>query len=147
MTSILVIGAAAPAAAVDLTGTWEGTLSCETLVNDNAPIRDVTRDNVLKIRMVSAWEFVATLNDSMALYGGALDDGRSLTRGEVVAQRCFPTAQFNTVLTANASVNAERSTGSLSGQLRIFILDPSPAFIHTCRASFNPALPVPLPSC
>jgi hypothetical protein len=139
---VVVLGTlAGPAAALNVTGTWIGTLNCDVLVNDNPRQRSVARDQSLKIVMTGGHQLVAELNGG-PMAGLAIDDGRNQTRGEVAAQFCTGSLTFNGILALNASVNDTTGTGTLSGEF-IQLSTSSTPFVFVCRASFRRTDPTP----
>lgn len=140
---ILALGAlAGSAAALDLTGTWTGTLNCDTLVENNPRDRVLLRDQQLEI-VTFGTSFAAELNSDGAVMGGvAADNGAIPTRGEAVAQHCLGSPTFNVILQLDAKVNDSTSAGTLTGELIRFVRI-APAFVTTCRANFRRTDPAP----
>ena len=136
----LLFSAVSSADAVDITGTWTGTMSCDLVVPENPHIRTVVRDQVIDIKMLNNWQFLLEFQDgataSRAMFGSAVDDGRIQTRGKVAAQACTASLAFTHFLTADAVVNDATGGGSLTGQF-ITLLTSSPGFVQTCRVAFR----------
>ena len=139
-TLALAAGALTRAEALNLTGTWRGTLSCDLVVDTGGPgglrEREVRRDQTLEILMLDDLQFIAQIQGGGTLFGAAMDNGTTTTRGKAAAQRCSPTAILNSVLSVDATVNDATGTGSMTGQLLDLLID-DPGVIQTCRASFR----------
>jgi hypothetical protein len=137
----IVLSAAVPAAhAVNLTGTWTGTVSCDLVVPENLHHRTVVRDQVIDIKMVNNFAFVLEFQDGATPFspmaGAAVDDGRAQDRGKVAAQLCTGNLAINYFFSGNALVNDATGTGSLTGQFTRLLIN-SPGFVETCRATFR----------
>lgn len=140
LLAAVLLSLAVPAHAVDITGTWTGTMSCDLVVPENPHIRTVVRDQVIDIQMLNNWQFLLEFQDgasaSGAMFGSAVDDGVTQTRGKVAAQACTGSLAITRFLTADAVVNNTTGGGSLTGQI-INLLTNSPGFVETCRVSFR----------
>ena len=126
--------------AVDITGTWVGTMICDLVVPENPHFRQVLRDQVVEIEMLNNWQFLLEFQDganaSDPMFGSAVDDGRIQTRGKVAAQACLGNLAITRFLTADAIVNDTTGGGTLSGQMTR-LLTNAPGFVETCRVAFR----------
>ena len=144
----LLFSAVPSADAVDITGTWTGTMACDLVVPENPHFRTVVRDQVIDIKMVNSWQFLLEFQDgsspSNPMFGSAVDDGKAQNRGKVAAQSCTSNLAIGRFLTADAVVNDVTGGGTLTGQL-IHLLTSAPGFVETCRVAFrrtSAAIPV-----
>jgi hypothetical protein len=140
LAATLLLGTVPSAHAVNLTGTWAGTMICDLVVAENPHFRSVERDQVVEILMLDNFKFVLEFQDgptaSTPMIGSAVDDGIVETRGKVAAQWCTGNLAVNRFLTADAVVNATTGGGTLTGQL-VDLLTSSPGYVQTCRVSFR----------
>ena len=136
----LLFSAVPSAHAVDLTGTWTGTMTCDLVVPENPHFRSVVRDQVIDIKMVNNWQFLLEFQDVFVsthpMFGSAVDDGKAQNRGKVAAQACTTSLAITRFLTADAVVNDTTGGGTLTGQI-INLLTSSPGFVETCRVAFR----------
>jgi len=90
--------------------------------------------------MVNRWQFLLEFQDgaiaNRPMFGSAVDDGRTQTRGKVAAQACIPSLAITRFLAADAVVSDATGGGSLTGQL-IERLTSSPGFVETCRLALR----------
>jgi hypothetical protein len=140
LSVVLLSSAVSSAHALDLTGSWVGTMTCDVVVAENPHIRRVVRNQVVEIVMVNNWQFLLEFQDggtaSFPLFGSAVDDGVRESRGKVAAQFCQGSLAITSFLTADAVVNDATGTGSLKGQL-INLLTNAPGLVETCRVDFR----------
>ena len=151
----IVLPVAVPAAhAINLTGTWNGTLTCDLVVPENPHERSVIRDQAIEIKMVNNFAFVLEFQDVgqafSAMAGVAADDGHVQTRGKVAAQLCNGSLAFNRFFNGDAVVNDTTGAGTLTGTFTR-LLTSSPGFVETCRVSLRrtstatPTIDLPCP--
>lgn len=133
-----VLTLAVPSAdAVNVTGTWVGTMVCDLVVPENPHIRTTGRDLVADILMLDNYRFLLEFqNGGTQMFGSAVDDGRVQTRGKVAAQYCSGNLAITRFLTADAVVNDVTGGGALNGTL-IDLLTADPGYVQTCRIAFR----------
>jgi len=136
-----VLSWAVPSAdAVNITGTWVGTMVCDLVVPEFPHFRETSRDQVVDIKMLNNWQFLlefqSSAANSSAMFGSAVDDGVAQTRGKVAAQYCAGNLSITRFLTADAVVNDVTGGGTLSGTL-IDLLTSDPGYVQTCRIAFR----------
>jgi hypothetical protein len=134
--------------AVNITGTWVGTMVCDLVAPENPHFRQVTRDVVIEIVMDNNYRFALESQDvsgpSRPMLGPAVDDGRLQNQGKVAAQSCTPNLAVSYFLTADAVVNDLTGGSTFNGTL-IDVLTNSPGYVQTCRIAFR-GRPRPVPS-
>jgi len=136
---------AGPAAALDLTGTWEGKFTCSQF--DGAPARFSEPDETLRITQAGNdvnvdWVGIATWT------GVVIADVKTPdAKGEVALLDCASTADlfgnYSEIVRLAAKVNREKGKGSLKG---LTIYSPPGLVAGSCKASFklvDPAAPDP----
>lgn len=149
--SLVIMFISAPAGALDLTGTWVGKFNCSNF--DGFKFKTVDRQQVLKIsqfgqKVFVAWDLVANFT------GFVVDDLRKPnSRGQVALADCLTTsdltANFAEMAKLNASVNRNRSKGTLTGT-SIYSLPEPPETVGLCKWHFtltNTADPGVGPAC
>ena len=144
--AVAALSVAVPAAdAVNITGTWVGTMNCDLVVPENPHFRTVERNQVVEILMLDNFRFLLEFQaGGTPMFGSAVDDGVVETRGKVAAQLCTGFFAVNRFLTADAVVNDATGAGTLTGQF-VDLLTADPGYVQTCRVSFrrtSPAAPV-----
>lgn len=133
---LTVLLLAAPAAALDLTGTWVGKFSCS--VFDGEPDRFPEPAETLRISQQGS-ELRVEWVDAARLSGVALADaGRPDTKGEVALADCTTGpdlfTQYAELVRLSARVNREKGSGSLRG---FSIYAPSGVVAGSCSWSFR----------
>ena len=141
LLAVVLLTAVVPSAsAVDIAGTWIGTMTCDLVVPENPHFRQVVRDQVIHVVMLNNYrfllEFVLNGIGDHPMFGAAVDDGRIQTRGKVAAQACGGNLSFTHFLDADAVVNDATGAGTLTGQVTN-LLTESPGFVETCRVNFR----------
>lgn len=114
------LAAAAPAAAIDLSGTWEGSVTCKRFSIAGETSTEKTKPSTLRILQAGA-AFDAEI-DAMAYYGAAIDaasDGAR--RGEAVLVSCPSDAipldgGVHELVRIKAKVDDAKGTGTLTGE-------------------------------
>jgi len=129
---------AAPAGAIDLTGTWEGTFSCKSFDGTAAPQNFKNKDSVMLIAQTDA-TFIAQLDEVDHYNGAVIDDASDTTaRGEAVMNHCGTDAlplldSPGEIVRLKAKVDPEKGTGTLSGD-SIFEM---PGLVMSCKFKFK----------
>ena len=145
------IVAAAPAGAIDLTGTWTGSVTCKLFGLDGESSTEKFKDSALVIAQTGE-TFDAEL-DLLALRGATIDaaaDGAR--RGQAVLLACDADAVpldggVNEFVQLKAKVDAEKGTGTLTG---VSLFEHGQNGFMTCklkykRTSTTPGVLTPCP--
>jgi hypothetical protein len=130
--------AAAPAGAIDLTGTWEGSFTCKRFGIDGESSTEKTKDGVLMI-LQAGGTFDARI-EGIEYRGAtidAADDGAR--RGEAVLVACDADAipldgGVNEIVRLKAKVDAEKGTGTLTG---VSVHEHGMSGFITCKLKFK----------
>ena len=139
--AVTLLSLAVPSAdAVNITGTWVGTLICDLVVPENPHFRQVLRDQVVEIEMLNNWQFLLEFQDganaSDPMFGSAVDDGRIQTRGKVAAQACPGQPGHNPV--PHRGRHRQRHHRRRYPQRQMTrLLTNAPGFVETCRVAFR----------
>jgi hypothetical protein len=140
LAATMLAWAVPSADAVNIGGTWVGTMICDLVVPENPHFRDTARDVVVEIVMDNdyrfALEFESSSGPTRPMLGSAVDDGVLQTRGKVAAQSCTPSLAVSYFLTADVVVNDVSGGGTLTGTL-VDLLTNSPGYVRTCRIAFR----------
>jgi hypothetical protein len=110
---------ASPAGAVDVTGTWEGSVTCS--VFDGAYAKTKTSPSTLLI-VQEGNLFIARLDDALTYNGGVIDSGdKPLLQGEGAMNLCSTDVVplgggDDEIVRMKLKVNPEKGTGTLSGE-------------------------------
>jgi hypothetical protein len=115
----LVALAVSPAHAVDLTGVWEGTVTCQ--VFNGAYSKTKNADSTLLIAQEGT-TFSARLDDELSFNGAVIDSTAKPTeQGEAAMNTCSTDATplgdgDDEIARLKVKVNPEKGTGSLTGE-------------------------------
>ena len=128
----LAVVAVAPAHAVDLTGVWEGTVTCQ--VFNGTYGKSKSADSVLLIAQAGG-TFSANLDSELTFNGAVIDSTAKPTeQGEAVMNACSTDATplgggDDEIARLKVKVNVDKGTGTLSGE-SIFAIAGS---VFTCK--------------
>jgi sucrose-6-phosphate hydrolase SacC (GH32 family) len=129
---------ASSAGAVDLTGTWEGSYTCQGF--DGASFKAGNKTSTLLI-FQNGTTFVANLDQGKDVYTGAVinDSSKPEALGEMVMNQCgtdpVPLAGAEgEIVRMKVKVDAAKGTGSLKG---ISILETPLPDVVTCKFKFK----------
>ena len=115
----LTMVAVSPAYAVDLTGVWEGTVTCQ--VFNGAYSKTKNTASTLLISQEGA-TFAARLDDELSFNGAVLDStAKPAEQGEAAMNACSTDATplgdgDDEIARLKVKVNPEKGTGSLTGE-------------------------------
>jgi hypothetical protein len=150
--ALATLVAAAPAGAVNLTGTWGGSLTCKRFGIDGESVTEKTKDLVLRIVQVGA-TFDAQI-ESQATYRGAAIDAAAdgARRGEAVLVTCDSDAipldgGVHEIIRLKAKVDAAKGTGTLTGES---LHEHGQNGLMSCKLKFkltSPAVASKFPTC
>jgi hypothetical protein len=132
------LAAAAPARAIDLTGTWAGSVTCKRFGIDGESSTEKTKDSELVIAQAGE-TFDAEL-DLLTFRGATIDaaaDGAR--RGQAVLVSCDADAVpldggVNEIVQLKAKVDAEKGTGTLAG---VSVFEHGMDGFRTCRFKYK----------
>jgi hypothetical protein len=117
----LALVAVAPSArAVDLTGTWEGTVTCTAFNGEYSKTK--VADSVLLILQSASGEFTALLDGMLGFNGRVVDStAKPEVQGEAVMTVCSTDAVpigggDDEIARLKVKVNPVKGTGTLSGE-------------------------------
>lgn len=115
----LVALAVSPAHAVDLTGVWEGTITCQAFNGEYSKTKDA--DSTLHI-FQEGGTFIAQLDGEVSFNGAVIDSTAKPTeQGEAAMNACSTDATplgdgSDLIARLKAKVNPEKGTGTLTGE-------------------------------
>jgi hypothetical protein len=115
----LTVTAVSPAHAVDLTGTWQGAVTCQAF--NGAYSKTKNADSTLLI-VQAGGTFSARLDDELSFNGAVIDSTAKPTeQGEAAMNACSTDASpladgDDEIARLKAKVNPEKGTGTLSGE-------------------------------
>jgi hypothetical protein len=132
--------AASPAAAIDLSGTWEGSFTCKRFgVVEQETVTEKTKDSVLRI--LQAGEAFDAEIDGTATYRGKTIDAATdgARRGEAVLVSCdsdpLPLdGGVHEIVRFKAKVDAAKGTGTLTGES---LTEHGQLGIMSCKLKFK----------
>jgi hypothetical protein len=128
--------AVAPAQAVNLTGTWEGTVTCQ--VFDGAYSKTKNANSTLIIAQEGA-TFDARLGDDLNFNGAGIDSTAKPTlQGEAAMNACSTDTTplgdgDDEIVRLKVKVNPEKGTGALSGES----VSGRTGSVRTCKYKFK----------
>jgi hypothetical protein len=136
LVTLLAVLAAAPLAAFDLTGTWEGTLDCAEF--DGAKSRRQVAGSVMRISQAGD-VITASLDDLVFFKGRAIEDLAKPEKGEIVFYRCGTDNQplaggQGEIVRAKVKTRAGTERASLRG---LSIVEGATRRDGTCRYTFR----------
>jgi hypothetical protein len=114
-SAAIVSVTSAPAIAIDLTGTWQGTLKCTTNVDGQKPEKLPTQDVTFLISHVNSTDLNVSFNSSPG-QGTVVDAGSSTTKGLFVSTGC-PGHPFHFV---NGKASIGTKSSKISGDATFF---------------------------
>lgn len=141
-----------PAAAADLTGTWEGTATCSLLEQGTKKEKLVVKDARMEISQSGSALNVRALSPTTGqpklLDGVIVDDGSNLNKGEAGLVVCDSSVEPIDAAGGwiKVTINPKTNKGTLTG-LMMGAQDTSKAQVGTCRLNFkrtnltDPAIP------
>jgi hypothetical protein len=134
-------GLAAAAGAADITGTWEGSYSCQGF--DGVNYKTGNKTSTLLIAQEGN-TFSASIDAGLFVYNGVVidDDAAPLTKGNLVMNQCgtdsFPAAGAEGEIVRMAiKVNAEKGTGALKGVSIVEFIDETVPTVVTCKLKYK----------
>jgi hypothetical protein len=134
-------GLASAAGAIDLTGTWEGSYTCQGF--DGINFKTGNKTSVLLISQEGT-QFSADLDGGDYIYNGvAIDDEKDPQgKGNLVMNQCgtdsFPTeGPEGEIVRMSAKVNTEKGTGALKGVGIVEFTDETRPTVVTCKFKFK----------
>jgi hypothetical protein len=135
------LGLASAASAIDLTGTWQGSYTCQGF--DGVNFKAGNKASVLLINQTDT-HFSADLDGGDYIYNGVAidDDADPQGKGNLVMNQCgtdpFPTeGAEGEIVRMAAKVNPDKGTGSLKGVSIVEFLDEARPTVVTCKFKYK----------
>ena len=135
------LGLAAPASAVDLTGTWEGSYTCQGF--DGVNFKTGNKNSVLLI-FQDGITFSADLDAGDFVYNGVAidDDADPQGKGNLIMNQCGTDAiplqgAESEMMRLAIKVNPDKGTGALKGVSIVEFVDNGVGTVVTCKLKFK----------
>lgn len=134
----LTLGSAAPAAAFDLTGTWQGSWSC---VGTRAGVKDkeFNKESTAVITSIGNDTFAAILDGDLPYRGIQISDAKKPEKGELAIVHCGATDDLKTSAAdffeaGRFKVSTKGAKGSIAG---ITIYSDDAGHVPTCKYKYK----------
>ena len=135
------LGLGSPADAADLTGTWEGSYTCQGF--DGVNFKTGNKDSVLLISQEGS-NFSADLDAGDFVYNGVVidDDSDPQGKGNLIMNQCgtdpFPLEGAEAeMMRMTIKVNPDKGTGALKGVSIVEFVDNAVPTVVTCKLKFK----------
>jgi hypothetical protein len=135
------LGLSTAAGAANLTGTWEGSYSCQGFDGEN--YKTGNKDSVLLISQ-EGQIFAANIDNDTFVYNGLVidDDADPAGKGNLVMNQCGTDAipgegPEGEIVRMAIKVNADKGTGTLKGVSIVEFFDKTGPGVVTCKLKYK----------